>query len=72
MCQYDSLVSVAFALKFGLDARFAQAFVNRGIVRLVQGKTTEADLDFEKGFSLDPNLKAPLEKFIRDTKRARN
>jgi Tfp pilus assembly protein PilF len=39
-------------------------YANRGLVKLRQGKSGEADKDFAKSFELDPSLKQKLEPVI--------
>lgn len=51
-----------------LNPRFAEAYENRGILRLQQGKEAEAEPDFVQCFALDPHLRPTLERRIRELK----
>ena len=51
-----------------LNPRFAEAYENRGILRLRQGKVDEAEQDFAQCFALNPHLRPTLERRIRELK----
>lgn len=40
----------------------ARAYEVRGMLRLIQGKNSEAELDFRKSLQLDPKLKSEIER----------
>jgi len=52
-----------------LDPRLALAYANRGLIRLLEGKTVEAEKDFAQCVNLDASLKLFVEERIRDVKR---
>jgi hypothetical protein len=48
----------------------AWAYAGRGLVRLAQGRASEADADFAKAVKLDPPLKGELDARIREIRGA--
>jgi Tfp pilus assembly protein PilF len=44
-----------------VNSRQPEAYANRGLVRLQQGKRSEADHDIERSLSLRPSLKPFIE-----------
>ena len=46
----------------------ADAYAQRGIVRLQQGRGDEAQQDFDQCLKLNPNLRMSLERMIEETK----
>ena len=51
-----------------LNSNQAQVYLNRGLVRLLQGKVAEADKDFEECLKRSGDLKASLESRIKEIK----
>jgi Tfp pilus assembly protein PilF len=43
-----------------LNPRYADAYANRGLLRLRRGRKIEAEADFARGLALKPELKASL------------
>ena len=54
-----------------LDPKFAQAYANRGILLLRQGRDAEAERDFDIAFQLDARLRSELEAYIKQMRAAR-
>jgi tetratricopeptide (TPR) repeat protein len=52
-----------------IDGQFAEAYANRGLALLMQGKRSEADRDFEQSLRLEPALKPTLDVRINKVKR---
>jgi len=53
-----------------LNPQFAEAYANRGLALLRQGKQAEAERDFEQSLKVMPALKASLEMHIKRVKQA--
>ncbi|MDQ1524600.1 MAG: hypothetical protein QOE47_2524, partial [Pyrinomonadaceae bacterium] len=49
----------------------AQAYANRGVIRLQQGKVEQAEQDIKQAIALDAALKPSLEKYLAEMKRYR-
>ena len=47
-----------------LNPNSAQSYVNRAAIEAIQGEIEEAERDFERGFGLDPGLRAQYKEFI--------
>lgn len=54
-----------------LNPRYIGAYANRGLARLRQGKTVEAEQDFERRLTLNKELKPLLEQRIKEVKNGR-
>ncbi|HKQ51994.1 MAG TPA: tetratricopeptide repeat protein, partial [Pyrinomonadaceae bacterium] len=54
-----------------LNPQLADAYGNRGLALLAQGKDAEAQQDFEKSFKLDASLKSYYEEAARKIKQTR-
>jgi tetratricopeptide (TPR) repeat protein len=48
-----------------LDPRLALAYASRGLTRLLQGKTVDAEKDFARCLDLDASLKPFIQERIR-------
>src|SRR2546421_9191524 len=46
----------------------ARGYEVRGILRLIQGKATESEQDFDKSLELDPRLKDEIDRVVKNTK----
>jgi Flp pilus assembly protein TadD len=44
-----------------VDSHAPEAYVNRGLIRLRQGKKSEADRDFARSIALRPSLRRVIE-----------
>jgi tetratricopeptide (TPR) repeat protein len=51
-----------------LKPNMADAYAQRGLVRLMRGRTDEAQQDFDRCLSLNKNLRQSLERLIAETK----
>lgn len=60
-----------YARVIELNPDYAQAYANRGVILLRQGKDAPADADFAVAFRLDPNLRQSLESYIKGMRAAR-
>ncbi|HXC69225.1 MAG TPA: tetratricopeptide repeat protein [Pyrinomonadaceae bacterium] len=52
-----------------IDPKYAKAYGDRGIVRLMRGEDAVADLDFKKCFELDKTLEVQLKMTVHEIKR---
>jgi len=65
MSKMDFETAIAdFSHALQLKPNFANSYMNRGLVLLLQGKDSEAEKDFERCRTLDPALKIELEQRI--------
>jgi len=48
-----------------INPRLALAYLNRGVVHLLQGETVEGEKDFQESLRLDPELKPTLEQSMK-------
>ena len=53
-----------------LDPKQALAYLNRGLLLMLQGKEAEANKDFEQCLRISGGLKASLESRIKEIKRS--
>ena len=51
-----------------LNPKYARAYGDRGITRLLQGKDAEAQQDFARGFHLDPGMRTVFESLIGEAR----
>jgi len=54
-----------------LNPRYIGAYANRGLARLRQGKTVEAEQDFKRRINLNRELKPLLKQRIKEVKAGR-
>ncbi|HEX8887691.1 MAG TPA: tetratricopeptide repeat protein, partial [Pyrinomonadaceae bacterium] len=54
-----------------INPQYAEAYGNRGLTRLLQGKDAEAQKDFDKCFKLNSSLKADFEEAAKEIKEKR-
>jgi Tfp pilus assembly protein PilF len=52
-----------------LSPSLADAYAQRGLVRLLQGRADAAQQDFDRCLSLNQNLRQSLERLISEAKR---
>ena len=52
-----------------LKPDWAEAYVERGLVRLLHGRAHEAQQDFDRCLTLNRNLPPPLERLIEEARR---
>ena len=58
-----------FTKAIELDPNLALAYASRGFIRMIQGKTFEAEKDFAQCLKLDAGLKTFVQEAMRDVKR---
>ena len=63
---------VDFSRALELDPELLNAYLNRGLVLLLQGKDSEAEKDFARVLTLKPEAKTELERRIELAKRLRS
>jgi Tfp pilus assembly protein PilF len=56
------------AIENGLKPHLADAYAQRGCMRLLQGRAAEAQQDFDRCLALDKRLRQSLERLIAETK----
>ena len=54
-----------------IDPDNAFAYANRGLARLLEGKLSQAESDFQRCLALKPELKPSLERQINEIKAAK-
>lgn len=63
------LLAVLCLLALKLDPRFAEAYAQRGLLRLKLGQESQAQQDFAQAISLQPALRNPIEQRSKEYKR---
>lgn len=63
----DAIADFDMAIQLG--RRNVEAYVNRGLTRLLQWKDAEAEKDFKQSIKLNPTLRAELQERIEMAKR---
>jgi hypothetical protein len=53
-----------FNRAIGINPGLAVAYLNRGVVHLLQGETVESEKDFDHCLRLDPQMKRALEQSV--------
>ena len=56
---------VDYSKAIELNPSLAQAYANRAVVEILQGKKLEAGRDFDSAFRLEPDLRKTYEKFLK-------
>ncbi len=54
-----------------LDSKLSSAYVNRGLILLLQGKQAEAEADFKHAIEANPAIKPEMESRIEAVRRLR-
>ena len=71
--KYDLEAAIAdFDRALQLDPKLVDAYVDRGLALLLQGKETEAAKDLERALAIDPSLKEEVDKRIKAANELRN
>jgi Flp pilus assembly protein TadD len=64
-----ALAILDFDQALKLNPRLAEAYGNRGLARLMQGKLAEAEADFARCRALGGSLRSETERLLREMKR---